>query len=312
MRRAIMIQGTAAQLDVKGLAGSLLALCLVIGLGPSAEARLLTDMAGRQVELQEPPGRIVSLAPSLTEILFALGAGDAVVGVTDYADYPPEVRKKVSVGGGLDPNLEVIVALRPDLVLASADTNRWDALLQLERLKIPVFGVRPAGLEGVLTSIQKVGEVVGRLGQAEALIATMRRRMAVVSEKVRGLARPQVLYVVWVDPLVVAGRGTVIDDLIRVAGGRNTVRAPGFPRYGLEEIFAHPPDLILLASDRGGRKDWKLLRRLPAWREMRAVREGAVRAIDATVVNRPGPRIAEAVELLAHLLHPEAFSEESP
>ncbi|MFQ5883363.1 MAG: ABC transporter substrate-binding protein [Candidatus Methylomirabilales bacterium] len=276
------------------------------------QAATVADMVGRRVKLRGSPRRIVSLAPSLTEILFALGAGDAVVGVTDYADYPPEVRKKARVGGGLDPNLEVIVTLRPDLVLASADTNRWETLLQLERLHIPVFGVKPAGLEGVFTSIQKIGEVVGRLKQAEALIATMRRRMAAAAEKVRGLTRLQVLYVIWVDPLIVAGQGTVIDDLIQMAGGMNNVRVPGFPRYGLEQVLIHPPDVILLASDRGGLQDWKILRRLPAWKEIRAVREGAVRVIDPAVVNRPGPRIAEAVKLLASLLHPEAFRRGNP
>ncbi|MGH7430623.1 MAG: helical backbone metal receptor, partial [Candidatus Methylomirabilales bacterium] len=121
-----------------------------------ARGATFVDMVGRQVELQGPPRRIVPLAPSLTEILFALGAGDSVVGVTDYADYPPEAGGKPTVGGGVDPNLEVIVALRPDLVLIAADANRWETLNQLEQLRIPVFGVKPMGVEGVLTSIAKV------------------------------------------------------------------------------------------------------------------------------------------------------------
>lgn len=276
------------------------------------QAATLVDMAGRQVDLQAPPRRIISLAPSLTEILFALGAGDAVVGVTEYADYPPEAQKKTSVGAGLDPNLEVIVALRPDLVLASADTNRWDTLIQLEQLRIPVYGVKAVRVEGVFASIGKVGEAIGRRRQAERLIAEMRQRMAAVLDRVRELAKPKVLYAVWIDPLIVAGRGTVIDDLLRMAGAENIVQTTGFPRYGLEEVLAHPPDVIILASDRGGLQDWKFLRRLPVWREIPTVREGAVRIIDANVVNRPGPRIAEAVELLARLLHPEAFTGRGP
>jgi iron complex transport system substrate-binding protein len=216
------------------------------------------------------------------------------------------------VGGGLDPNLEVILTLRPDLVLASIDSNRWDTFLELERLGVPVFGVKPAGLEGVFTSIQKIGEVVGRPEQAGELIVAMRRRMAAVSEKVKNLSRPRVLYVVWIDPLIVAGRGTVIDDLIRMAGGENTVRASDFPPYGLEQVVAHPPDVILLGSDRPGPDDGALLRRLPAWKEMRAVRAGAVRLVDTNIMHRPGPRIAEAVELLARLFHPAAFNGRVP
>lgn len=275
-------------------------------------AATFVDMVGRPVELQAPPRRIVSLAPSLTEILFALDAGDAVVGVTDFDDYPPEARTKQSVGGGIDPNLEVIVALKPDLVFVSADANRWGTIAQLERLNIPVFGAKPAGVEGVFESIQRVGQIVGRQRQAEALSAEMRRRMEAVSQRVSGRSRPKVLCAVWIDPLIVAGQGTVIDDLIRMAGGVNIVQMPGFPRYGLEAVLQNPPDMILLAIDRGGPGDREALRRLPVWKDLRAVREGAVQAIDAGVVNRPGPRIATALEMFARMLHYEAFEGSSP
>jgi len=278
----------------------------------AVQAATFVDMVGRRVELQKPPRRIISLAPSLTEILFALGAGDSVVGVTDYADYPTEAGGKPTVGGGVDPDLEVIVALQPDLVLIAADANRWETLIQLEQLQIPVFGVKPVGVEGVLASILKVGEAVGRQPQAEGLIARMRRRMAAVSQKVSVLARPRVLCVVWIDPLIVAGGETVIDDLINLAGGVNIVRTAGFPRYSLEELVVDPPDVILLALDRGGLHHGEALRRLPVWREVRPVREGAVRVIDASLTSRPGPRIVDGVELLARLLHPQAFAGSGP
>jgi iron complex transport system substrate-binding protein len=247
------------------------------------------------------------LAPSLTEILYALGAGDAVVGVTDYATYPPEVKAKSRVGGGINPNMEMIVTLKPDLVVISADVNRWDTLTQLEQLQIPVYGVKTEGVEGVLASIERVGEVVGRRHEAERVIAEMRRRMAAVSRKVKDRPRPKVLYAVWIDPLIVAGQGTVLHDLIRIAGGVNVVREPGFPRYSLEEVFVHAPDLIVLALDGGVPEDREVLRRLPGWREMRAVREGAVRVVDANLMNRSGPRIVDGVELLASLFHPGVF-----
>lgn len=268
------------------------------------QAATLIDMVGRRVELHGPPRRIVTLAPSLAEILFALDAGDAVVGVTDYATYPPEVEAKPTVGGGIDPNLEVIVTLHPDLVFVSADANRWDTVTQLERLQIPVFGVKSTGVEGVFASIEKVGEVLGKRQEAEELIADMRHRMAAVSEKVGGLPRPKVLYAVWVDPLIVAGRGTVIDGLIDIAGGKNVVRTPAFSRYSLEQVLVHDPDVILLGLDGGTPEDREVLRHLPGWKEIRAVRTGAVRIIDPNLMNRPGPRIVEAVEILADVLHP--------
>lgn len=267
-------------------------------------AATLIDAAGRRVELHGPPHRIVSLAPSVTEILYVLGAGDAVVGVTDFANHPPEVKTKPTVGGGINPNLEAIVALQPDLVLVSADANRWDTLTQLDHLKIPAYGVKPVGVEGVFISIAKIGEIVGRHGEAERVIADMRRRMTAVSEKVKNRPPPKVLYAVWIDPLVVAGQGTVIHDLIQMAGGENVVQEAGFPRYSLERIFLHPPDVVILALDGGGPGDQEILHRLPGWKEMRAVRDGAAHVLDANVMNRPGPRIVEAVEVLAALFHP--------
>jgi len=136
--------------------------------------------------------------------------------------------------------------------------------------------------------------------------------MAAVSQKVSVLARPRVLCVVWIDPLIVAGGETVIDDLINLAGGVNIVRTAGFPRYSLEELVVDPPDVILLALDRGGLHHGEALRRLPVWREVRPVREGAVRVIDASLTSRPGPRIVDGVELLARLLHPQAFAGSGP
>ncbi len=279
-------------------------LLVVLLVGLRVQAGTLVDMVGREVELHGLPHRIVSLAPSLTEILYALGAGDAVVGVTDYANYPPEVKMKPSVGGGINPNLEMIVTLKPDLVVISADANRWDTLTQLEELQIPVYGVKPRGVAGVFTSIAKIGEVVGRRHEAERMITEMRRRMATVSQRVENRPRPKVLYAVWIDPLVVAGQQTVIHDLIQIAGGINVVREPGFPRYSLEEVFVDAPDVIVLALDGGVPEDREVLRRLPGWSEMRAVREGAVRVVDANLMNRPGPRIVDGVEVLAGLLHP--------
>ncbi len=267
-------------------------------------AATLIDMVGREVELRKLPRRIVSLAPSLTEILYALGAGDAVVGVTDYANFPTEAQGKPRVGGGINPNMEAIVALRPDLVFVSADSNRWDTVAQLDRLRIPVYGIKPIGVEGVFTSLERVGEVIGKQQDARQVVIEMRRRMAAVSEQVKNRPKPRVLCAIWIDPLIVAGRGTVIHDLIHMAGGTSVVRASGFPRYGLEQVYIDDPDVILLALDGGVPEDREVFHRLPGWKELRAVRQGAVHVVDADVVSRPGPRIVDAVEFLANLLHP--------
>jgi iron complex transport system substrate-binding protein len=283
---------------------------VLAGISPSSGGRAaaaveVADMRGRRVTLTGPPARIVSLAPSMTEIVYALGAASSLVGVSDFCDFPPDARRKPRVGGVSTPNLEVILTLKPDLVLATPEGNREEDVLALERLRIPVFVVTPVDFASVLESVSRVGAVIAREDEARRLVAEMSSRADAIARAVAGVRRPRVLYVIWGDPLIVAGRGTLITDLLRRAGGESITGdepAP-YPRFAMEEVVARAPDWIII----GQHSDIPVEARLREWRGLTllaAAREGRVRAVDGDLVHRPGPRIVEGLTALARIFHP--------
>jgi iron complex transport system substrate-binding protein len=285
----------------------LAALVLLVGacVRPGAAAEV-QDMLGRRVTVPERPRRVVSLAPSLTETVYAVGAGDRLVGVTQYCDFPPEAASKPKVGGIYNPNLEAILSLEPDLVLATTEGNREEHIRELERLRLPVYVVRPLDFASVLESIERVGRLLGRAAESERLVTGLRRDAEGIERRLRGFRRPRVLYVVWGSPLVVPGRDTLITDLIRRAGGESVSgeEAIAYPRLSLEEALVRRPERVVLA--RQGHES--LEERLREWPELGllpAVRQGRVQSIDGDLVHRPGPRILDGLRALARLLHPE-------
>lgn len=282
---------------------------LALGLASvlSAEAAEVRDMLGRRVTVPERPVRIVSLAPSVTETVYALGAGSRLVGVTQHCDFPPEARAKPRVGGIYDPNFELILSLRPDLVLATSEGNREEHVRGLEGLGLPVYVVRPTDLATVLESIERVGRLLGREAEADRLVGSMRRETDRIERAVRGARRPRVLYVVWGSPLIVPGRDTLITDLIRRAGGDSVTGDEPFPypRFSVEEAVARKPERIVLAQH----SDASIDDRLREWHHLTlipAVRQGHIRPIDGDLVHRPGPRVLEGLRALARAIHPEA------
>jgi iron complex transport system substrate-binding protein len=280
---------------------------LVLATGAAAQGgfpREIVDDAGRKVLIPQAPGRIVSLAPSNTEILFAIGAGDQVVGVTDYCNYPQEAQEKDKVGGFSDPNLEAIVALAPDLVLG---TNFNDGVIEdLAQLGIRGLVISPGTVEEVLTAIERVGYAVGRDGEAGALAENLRERLLAVEEYIAGKERPRVLYQVWHDPLMVAGPGSFVDNAITLAGGDNIAwdAARGYPRFSSEVVVLRDPEVILSPKTHGSGAvaDAPLP---PGWEDLTAVKEGRVYSIDADMIARAGPRIVAAIEEVARILHGE-------
>lgn len=272
-----------------------------------ARALTVTDMLGRPVVLPAAPQRLVSLVPSATEMLFALGADARLVGVTDYCDHPPAARRKPSVGGMLAPAMETILSLRPDLVIATDAGFRRETFAQMERLGLPVYLVRASRLADVFDVAARLGDLTGRAEAARALAAGLERRLDGVRRTVQGRPRPRVLYVLWADPLVVPGRGALVTELIALAGGDSvSASEPGeYPRLGLEAAIARAPEVIVLAQH-GGRTEpiamarWERLDVLPA------VRAGRVHAADGDLLHRYGPRVVVGVEILARLFHPEA------
>jgi iron complex transport system substrate-binding protein len=285
---------------------AVLVLWLLVGAVASADAASVRDMAGRAVTVPDRPARVVSLAPSLTEIVYAVDAGDLLVAVTQHCDYPPAAAHKPRIGGIYTPNLELILSMKPDLVLATTEANRDEHIQALAALGLPVYVVRGDSFPTVLESIRRVGRLLGREPEARRLAAGMQRQVDDIARAVQGARRPRVLYVVWGNPLIVPGRPAMITDLIRRAGGDSVSaeEAAEFPRFSVEEAVARDPEQVILAQHRDDTVD----RRLREWEHLTllpAVRAGRIHRIDGDLIHRAGPRIVSGVKALARILHPE-------
>jgi iron complex transport system substrate-binding protein len=258
------------------------------------------DDRGVPVRLAEPPRRVVSLAPSLTEIVFLLGKGDVLAGDTRFCDYPPPAVSLPKVGGVTDPDVERIVALSPDLVLCTTDGNPREKVRVLEELGVPCFAVGPQDLLAVLGTIERIGVLLGDAPRARAEAEALRRR----AENVRIASReapgppPGVLFALSTSPVIAAGSGTFLDELVRLAGGRNVAaRFSGrYPRLAVEDLVVLRPDVIFVAGMAG-------VERFPPevtrWKEVPAFRDGAVFVLDGDLVTRPGPRLVSGLEEVA-------------
>ena len=262
----------------------------------------VVDALGRRVTLPAPPRRIVSVAPSLTEILFALGLDTRIVGVSSADDYPEaKVAAKPKVGGVV-LDVERILSLRPDLVVGVASLQRG----QLERLiamKLPVMAVDAATLPGLYAQIELIGRLTGAPGAAGKLLAAMRTKEQVVATAVAGRPRRQVYVELWGEPLMTAGAGTFISDLITRGGGVNVFAdVSGWPQVSEEAVIRRNPEVIVVTYPQGRRA---LTRR--GWEQVAAVRAGRVGEVHASLISRPGPRIVDGLRALAAIIHPEVF-----
>ena len=270
--------------------------------------RVISDALGRPYALSGEPRRIVSLSPAVTEILFAIGAGDQVAGVTQYCDYPPAARTRTSVGGfsGATVSVEQILALGPDLVILSADMHARIVSL-LDNLKIPSFAVEPRNLSQVYGVIALLGEITGCGPGAGEVVAEMKRKIAAVEERLQGRDRPGVFWVLSDEPLMTAGPETFVSEAIALAGGRNIfadVREQ-WPLASPEQIFLRKPEWVLLGDDM---LDAPALLGKAFWQNIPAVREGRTAIVSADLFYRYGPRLADGVELIAGILHASAQS----
>lgn len=253
----------------------------------------LTDASGVRVTVRARPARIVSMAPSVTEVLFALGLDREIVGISDSDDYPPErVRGRPRVGGAV-VSLERVVALRPDLVVGMPSLQH-DQLVRLRALRLPVLAVDASSLDGTVDLITLLGRVTGRGREAEGLALLLRRRAAAVRPSGRSTAYIEV----WHEPVLAAGRATLVDDLVTRAGGANIFgNRRGYVPVPLEDVLSRNPQVILLLYPGGDR-----LRGRPGWAVLDAVRAGRVYDLPTSLVARPGPRVVEGLELIARLL----------
>ena len=282
----------------------LLASCEHRNTRPGEQRRGLTDDFGHILHLDVTPKKIISLAPSLTETLFALGLDSSIAGVTDYCDYPAAAKRKPKVGGMLNPNIERIAELQPDLVVMTASGNLETDYRTLTSLGIPTFVSNPRSIDGVFKSILDIGRLTGRLSAAESMVDSLRRRR---DELVRGAsteAPRKVLLLLSLNPIIAAGRGTFLDQMITAAHGENVVRdsTTAYPLVSREEIFHRRPDVIIATNDMVKSQD-AILTAYPEWKDLPAIRNKHVVLVDASIVSRPGPRIVEGLELLVRAIH---------
>jgi cobalamin transport system substrate-binding protein len=269
-----------------------------------------TDEIGRKVEVPTIVKRIVSLAPNLTEIVFALGEGDHLAGDTDFCDYPTEATQKPRVGGPINPNLEQVVALAPDLVLATKAINRRETVEAVARIGLPVFVTDPHSVDDMIASVEHIGNVLHAEKTAAPLVEDLRERLSNIDRRIAGALPRRVLFVVWTDPLISIGRGTFIADALRRAGARSVVDASAeWPRVNLEEIVRLQPEVLVFASAHAGDTQHEIdtLRARPGWRSLEALRRGNI-VIISDAINRPAPRLVEAVEQLARAFQPDSFT----
>ena len=269
--------------------------------------RTFVDDLGRKIYLAKIPKRIVSLAPSITEMLFAIGAGDSVVGVTEFCDYPPEARTKTPVGDSR-PNLEAILALEPDLVLAM-EVVRDDVLEKLQHLKIPLFIMEAQSFEHVYSHIQTLGRILHRVKDADALVHTMRRDIQAIGDKTKSLPKPRILYVVYHEPFITVGPGSFIHHLLELAGGDNVAKDAGhaYPRLSMEVVLQKDPEILLFPSMAGQGSPETDLGQWTRWTAMTAVKTNRLHFVPWTLISRPGPRIGQGLAVLARIIHPETF-----
>ena len=270
-------------------------------------ARTVTDEIGRSVTISAAPRRIVSLAPGITETLYELGLDDKIVGVTSYCNWPPRARQKPRIGGFTNPSIEKIVSLKPDLIIATADGNGKDTVNQLERIGLAVYVTNPSDTDRILKSILHIGEITDKINVAGKLVEKLQKRLDNIATQTQNKRKPRVFFQIGLEPVITAGRGTLISEAIGIAGGINIAGndAARYPRYSAEGIMAGSPDIILFAPMSNDKEFeavksyWQKLAQIPA------IKNNKIYLIDTDLISRASPRIFDAIETMALIFHPE-------
>jgi iron complex transport system substrate-binding protein len=276
-----------------------------------AGARQVTDQLGRQVILSDDPQRVVSLAPSITEIIFALGQEHRLKGATRFSDFPPEAISLPKVGSYVQLDLERIVALKPDLCIAIKDGNPRQTVVRLESLEVPVYVVDPRNLEAVTETIIEIGDLLHATENAEDLVNNMRSRINRVKSAVEKIShRPGVFFQIGISPIVSVGTNTFIHELIVIAGGDNLAKGPiPYPRFSREQVLSLAPEIFIITSMSRGEVFERVKIEWSRWPEMPAIKNQRIFLVDSNLFDRPTPRLVEGLEVLGRLIHPELFEE---
>jgi iron complex transport system substrate-binding protein len=282
---------------------------LLCGLATSAEPLTIRDDLERSIQFAKAPTRVVSLAPSITEMLFALGLDREIIAVTQFCDYPPQALLKQKVGYA-NPSIEAIVALDPDLIVAPQEFLRADLLGKVEQLQIPLVVLSANSVTDITTHLSKLGAIFGRAAQADVAMTHLQQRIDSIRRITAGRPGVRVLYVLNSHPLITVGPGSFIHELIGLAGGVNIAghTATPYPRLNMEVVLREDPDVLVFPV---GKVESVPLSEQYVWQQwpaLSAVKHGQFRHVPSDLLNRPGPRIGDGLEALARAIHPEAFT----
>ena len=278
-------------------------LMIVLLTAPGFASRTLTDETGRTVVVPDHPHRVICLMPTVTDTVYALGAGGDVVAISDYTKYPAAALNKPSVGDLIKPSIEMIVSLHPDLVIGMQPKGPMEVTDQLERAGIPIFLVSPHGIAGILHSVESIGMALNRTPEADVLVHSLQQRVDAVKSRTRGLPTPRIFMPVWYDPVTTIGRNAFITEIIAAAGGRSVTDdlPTEWPQISMEVVLERAPDALLLV--RGGKTTLQVLEGRPGWSSMAAIKEQRAYYVDDRI-NLASPVAIDALEDLAKQFHP--------
>ena len=272
----------------------------------STDPIIYTDGIGNRVAVPRHPRRIISLAPNITEVLYLLGAQDRLIGNTTQCNWPEAAKRVPKMGDLLNPNYEVILAAKPDLVIASTAGNDRSAVMKLSAMGVPVYVAAPRSVEKILQSVEDIGRITDRTVQGIQLVEQMKKRLEEVRRRIAGLPPVRAFFITWFDPLLTPGKTTFETDVLRLAGAISiTADIPQFyPRYSLEQLLLKDPDVILTIEHQGD--PLPDFRKTAGWRDLRAVKQGRIYFL-SEYLQHPSPLFVDGVEDLAKKLYPERF-----
>ncbi len=279
---------------------------LFVSLSP-AHADVYIDEMGRSVTIPSRPKRIVSLAPNITEILFALGLDREIVGVTMFSDYPEAAGSKPKVGSFVNVSLEKVASLNPDLIIGTADGNKKETVEQLEQIGFPVYVINPGSFKEILETTLNIGVITGREKQAKKVVRDLQERIDTVVSLTENLKKPGVFFQVGIDPVITVGRNTLQDKLIELAGGINIYGdvMTRYPSCGIEEIVARKPDIIIVSSMKRGGNFPRIRNKWMKWKNIPAVKNDQIYTIESNLIDHSSPRIVDGLEEIVRIIHPE-------
>ncbi len=262
------------------------------------KTREITDDLGRRIKIPERVERVVSLAPNLTENIFAVGAGDRLIGVTSFCNYPSEAQKIPKVGDTISPNIETIIALKPQIVFVSTASQIETFTKTLEAQNITVFVTNPKDLKGVLDNLRQLGEIFGTTEKTNALLDDLQKRIAAIDARVKDKAKVKAFVQISKEPLFTIGKESFLTEIIERAGGISVTRevATAYPKISKETALALSPDVLILSESPDNTEPNDVFKNSPA------IKNGRVFKISADILSRPGPRIVDALEQIAEAL----------